>query len=109
MTSGEQGIYKRLVDEYGYPPPGARVAAQRLAELSGAVREAFDHWWTSGEPPELEIGGFTLVRLAVEHGMNPIAAFLTLDWLARDPAAAHASLGRGHDQLHRESTTPHAG
>ena len=42
--------------------------------------------------PKLSIAGYTLQRLIDEHGMLPVAAFLTLDWLLRDPARATASL-----------------
>lgn len=96
-------VEERLVQEFGYQPTGARVAASRLTELSGAVGEAFRMWWTKGIAPTIEVEGFTPERLHAEHNMNVIAALLTLDWLSRDPAAAKASLRKGHDWASRVS------
>jgi hypothetical protein len=49
----------------------------------------------------LDVHGLTVDTLQRQHGMTPIAAFLTLDWLSRDPEAALASLHKGHDHLGR--------
>ena len=44
-----------------------------------------------------EISTPNMQRLADEHGMNPIAAYLTIDWLIKDPEAALMPLTKGHD------------
>ena len=41
----------------------------------------------------------TIQRLIEQHNMKPIAAFLTLDWLSREPEAAIASLKCGYDRV----------
>ena len=94
-------LVHRLTTEFNYPYQGALVVAEKCNSLQAPVREAFDSWWASGELPELEIHGYTVEKLMKEHGMNPIAAFLTLDWIQRDPAKAVESLKRGHDRLTR--------
>ena len=64
------------------------------------MKVAFLQWWQTGVLDRtLEIAGYTLTRLIHGHAMSPIAAFLTLDWLDREPENAKASLGRGHDQI----------
>jgi len=92
-------IEDRLVREFGYQPAGARVAAPRLEALTGTVGIAFQEWWQNGTTPKIKVAGYTADRLQTEHSMNMIAALLTLDWLARDPDKARASLRRGHDSV----------
>lgn len=92
-------LVPRLMSEFGYPPAGAELVASKLINLTSPLDEAFLTWWTSGSMPELEIEGYSVQRLSDEHHMKPIAAFLTLDWLNREPRKAHASLKRGHDHV----------
>ena len=92
-------VVRRLTEEYGYPPEGARMVADKLMGCSPQVWAAFGVWWESGDVGDLEIEGYTVQRLAAEHGMKPIAAFLTLDWLVREPQRALTSLRRGHDRV----------
>lgn len=89
----------RLRKEYGYPPKGAELVARQLSQLNPKLFDEFMRWWESGKIPEIEIEGYTLTRLMREHRMNPIASFLTLDWLLRDPEKAKASLEKGHDRI----------
>jgi hypothetical protein len=93
----EHALSERLITEFGYPPKGAALVAAKLARLAPPVAAAFAGWWQTGTLPDLMVAGYSLLRLMDEHHMQPIAAFLTLDWLSRDPAAAGASLRKGHD------------
>ena len=90
----------RLISEFGYPKVGAQQVADKLAACNPTIKAACWRWWqTSALDAALESEGYTLSRLMNEHGMKPVAAFLTLDWLAREPGAARASLARGHDRI----------
>ena len=93
-------LIPRLRKEFDYPPTGAQMVAADLRACGPAIRAAFWQWWNAGAlDADLEVEGYTLKRLAEEHGMTPIAAFLTLDWLVKEPEAALASLARGHDRI----------
>jgi hypothetical protein len=92
-------LVKRLQDDFHYPASGARLVAEKIVMLSPEIKDAFITWWHEGTLPVLEVAGYTLHTLMEEHGMNPIAAFLTLDWLVRDPQSARASLEKGHDYI----------
>ena len=86
--------------ETGYSPEGAQAVAERLALCITTTRQLFEQWRAGrGLDDAPAIAGYTASRLMVEHGMNPIAAILTMDWLARDPQTATASLARGHDRM----------
>jgi len=54
---------------------------------------------------QFEIEGYSMNRLLTEHNMTPIAAFLTLDWLMREPAIALASLNKGRESLVKNTAT----
>ncbi len=92
-------LVPRLMAEFGYPRAGAELVAQKLTHATEIVWHAFLSWWQTGTLPELDVADYSLSQLMREHGMNPIAALLTLDWLAREPEAAKRSLHKGHDQV----------
>ncbi len=94
-----QSFIPRLISEFGYPEAGAQLVADRLAGCSPQIQTAFLEWWKTGRLLELEIEGYTVQRLTTQHHMKPIAAFLTLDWLGREPQKALASLAKGHDEV----------
>jgi hypothetical protein len=101
VTAIETGaIVSRLMDKEGYSKREALRAAEDLACLPPAVHEAFIQWWTTGEEtPPIEIAGFTTSRLIDEWQMTPVAAFLTLGWLAEDPESALAAMREGVDRI----------
>ncbi len=97
-----QSLIPRLVSEFGYPQAGAQLVADKLENCSPEIQAAFWEWWNTGSLSEIQIEGYTIQRLMAEHHMKPIAAFLTLDWLQREPQKALVSLTKGHDQVHTQ-------
>lgn len=98
-TIDPDSLLPRLLAEFGYPEEGARLVATDLCNSTPQVQSAFLRWWTTGEVPRLSVAGYSTQDLIEQHGMNPIAAFLTLDWLAREPEKARTALRRGHDRV----------
>lgn len=95
-----EDLLPRLENEFGYPQSGAKLVAEKLVICDPLISGAFWEWWQTGKAKlELEIEGFSLARLMNEHQMKPIAAFLTMDWLLREPQKAATSLRRGHDNI----------
>lgn len=90
---------RKLVSKWGYPESGARKVAIMLGQLQPVLAMQVAQWWESGEPVLIQVEGCNFESLKTEHGMNDIAAILTLDWLLRDPNVALAKLARGHDQV----------
>lgn len=100
MTTLDNGdLLMRITTEYGYPLPRAESAVQKLLNLQPQLRPAFEAWWGSGHFPDIEVEGYSIESLMKEFGMNPIAAFLALDWLIRDPETARALIKRGFDRI----------
>lgn len=98
----EKSLLDRLVAEFNYPKQGAELVFQKISAMESSIRSEFDRWWHTGSVPNLEVEGYSIAVLMSEHNMNPIAAFLTLDWLLREPERAVASLIRGHDQVRKK-------
>lgn len=92
-------VIARLVADFGYPSRGATAVAVRLGQLTQPLADQADRWWSDGSPIPLEVDGFTVSLLQANHGLTPIAAILTLDWLIREPDKARAQLARGHDSV----------
>ena len=74
---------------------GARDMAAQIAQLAPELRKAFVAFWETGEVSHTTAyHGYTLRRL-MSQGCAPLAAFLTLDWIIKEPAAALARLEHG--------------
>lgn len=98
--------FSRLIAEFGYSSQGARLVWGRLCHLDPTIASSFFGWWVQGIEPDLEVHGYSVKRLEEEHGMTPIAAFLTLDWLVREPERAQRSLEKGHDRVVQRESSP---
>jgi len=99
LNIAKDEIVKKMVTEYGYPEQGAEMVAEKLLSCAPEIQEAFAKWWYEGDFDNLKIEGYTVQELMRGYGMNPFAAFLTLDWLKREPARAKAALSKGYDKV----------
>lgn len=83
-----------LLKNEGYPSYMIGDTITKLEMLQPIVAKQFDSWVDSGMFPDLSIEGISFAKLVKERGMNPIGAFLALDWLAREPETAKTSLSK---------------
>jgi hypothetical protein len=98
MSIQAQYLIPRLVSEFGYADKEAEEVASDLQACTPWVQAAFKKWWQGeGLDASLEIQGYTLQRLIDEYSLKPIGAFLTMDWLTREPSEAMAALAEGYD------------
>jgi len=88
-----------LISEWKYTEHEAKMVTEDLLVSQPQIQQSFDLWQASGDLPTLEVEGYTVQQLAKEHGMNPMAALLTLDWLLTDPESAKSAIAEGYDQL----------
>ena len=87
-------IYK-ILKEQGYPEFMLEKTYNKIMNLQPTVANAFDQWINHGIIPDLEIEGYTYTHLVENMNMKPIGAFLTLDWLIREPERAKLALSQG--------------
>jgi hypothetical protein len=59
------------------------------------IKAAFEEWVDSNVIPTIEIERWRYNKLVEKFEMRPVAAFLALDWLTREPEKASKALKRG--------------
>lgn len=91
----DKNIILALLKEESYPAHMIENTLAKLENLQPQVALMFSAWVNTGKIPETSIEGFTYSTLVDNYGMKPIGAFLTLDWLVREPERACASLKKG--------------
>ena len=93
-------IKKRIEDRYaGVYGSHINDMAESVSSMDQALQANVLKWLETGELENAEVAGYSVRDLQTKHGMNELAAFLTLDWLIREPEKATASLQRGHDTV----------
>jgi uridine phosphorylase len=78
-----------------YPEFMLEQTADKVEKLTPNINEAFEMWADTGNVPQIEIEGFTFTSLREKFNMRPVAVFLALDWLTREPQKAKVALNRG--------------
>jgi len=95
-----------LLIELGYSAADANGMLPELLAMQPPIREAFLWWWKQSAPdqsptlptlPSYE--GYNTASLADQYHLRPVAAFLTLDWLATEPDVARKALSEGYDEI----------
>lgn len=84
-----------ILKEQGYPTFMLEKTADKVENLSQPLKESFSMWAEYGIEPSLSIKGYSYNILIERFNMKPIGAFLTLDWILREPEKAIENLNRG--------------
>lgn len=90
---------KSLICEMGYTEKQAKHAICELRNMDKDLKKAFLWWIRNNEQPTIEIEGVTHAELMENLQMNPIAAFLFMDWLKKDPVAAKRTIFHSVDHI----------
>ncbi len=78
-----------------YPEFMLEQTADKIEHLSPNIAKAFEDWADKEVIPTMDVCGYSYGKLIKEFNMRPIAAFLALDWLTREPEKASEALKRG--------------
>lgn len=84
-----------ILKEEEYPDYMVENTIAKIERFNSQIADAFNQWIKDQKEPSLSIEGYTFSTLVNQFGMKPVAAFLALDWLIRDPQKATASLKKG--------------
>ncbi len=79
----------------GYPDYMLEQTADKVERMDERIKSAFEKWVDGNVIPTIEIEGWDYVKLVEKFKMRPVAAFLALDWLTREPEKAVKALKRG--------------
>ncbi len=85
-------ILLQLLSEEQYPAYMIESTLNKIESMCPKVKIIFDDWISSGEVPSITVEGYSISQLSADYGMKTIGAFLTLDWLVREPEKAKQAL-----------------
>lgn len=80
-----------------YPYDKIHILTSGLEKISPLVKKALETFLQTNEHEEINLFGYSVQNLIAQQSMNEIAAYLTLDWIIREPDKAIKSLKKGHD------------
>lgn len=87
-------IKKELLSE-GFPEFMIDRTITKINNFSGALLDAFNDWMSSGKEPSIVVEDYSYTELIEKYSMTSIGAFITLDWLVKDPEKAKKALTEG--------------
>lgn len=91
----EKKLKDYLIEEYDYPAFMVEKTLEKVEKLDSEVYNELEKWFESGQLSDIEIGGYTVKTLIDKYKMTEVGAFLTLDWLKREPEEAKKALLKG--------------
>lgn len=93
-------IRKKVIERFPeYGNKSLERVIDDIEEMDDKLRLELEKFLGTGILPQLLIEGYSFERLKKEFNMNPIAAFLTFDWLKKEPEEARKALERGYDEI----------
>ena len=93
MTTNE--MIEKLITEKNYDRAQTERLAPKIDALPEDIRSALEAWVETGETNSPEYGGYTAAEiLKAQPQFTVLGAYLTLDWMRRDPKTAAAALKR---------------
>lgn len=91
----DNNLLVQLLIKEKYPDYLIGQTVAKLNVLHPTVNAAFSEWLLNGTIPDLTIEEYSYTILVNDFGMKPVGAFLTLDWLVKEPEDARMALKKG--------------
>lgn len=91
----ERNEILEILKEEAYPEYMIEQTADKMENLEPEIKNAFERWHFDGTIPAITLEGYTYQDLVKLYGMKPVGAFITLDWLKREPEKAARALEKG--------------
>lgn len=85
-------LKKYFMEQLHYSERAAIQSIDDIRNMDPVVRKAFIVWFTTGKLPQGELCGIHYSNLVTYKNMNPVAAFLAIDWYVKEPHAAYAAI-----------------
>ncbi|MCX7773552.1 MAG: hypothetical protein N2376_10630 [Clostridia bacterium] len=88
-------IRERLIDDFDCKESQVDGVVAKISRMAPDIYAAFESWFNTGVVKEIEVEGYTVASLrAKKRNMNIVGAYLTLDWLRREPDKAKFALSQ---------------
>lgn len=78
-----------------YPEFMIESTTDKIVRFTPEVKKVFKEWCSNNESFDFSVEGFSFCDLVTKWGMKPVGAFITLDWLIREPEKAKEVLRKG--------------
>ena len=91
MMNNEK-LRELLVEKYDYKNSQVDGIVEKIGRFSPKVAAAFENWLDTGKTDDTEVEGYTADAILKKKPMKIVAAYLTLDWLEREPEMAKETL-----------------
>ena len=87
-------LKKYLIEKLDYNKRTAVETIRDIRKMTPVIRKAFLVWFTTGKTPEGDLCGINYNNLLTYRNLNPVSAFLAIDWYVKDPKNAEVVLAR---------------
>ncbi len=84
-----------ILKEQEYPEFMIESTTVKIEAFAPKVASVFSIWIENRLAPQIEIEGYSYNSLIEKFKMKPVGAFITLDWLIREPEVAISALEKG--------------
>ena len=84
-----------VLTKESYPEFMMEQTANKIENFDAEIKDAFELWLSDETEPTITLEGYTYKDLVHQFGMKPVGAFITLDWLKKEPEKATKALERG--------------
>ena len=91
----EKEQIEQILKEEGYPAFMVENTIIKIDNFCPQVKSAFEKWTQTKECEDIVVEGYSFSNLMDKYGMTPVGAYITLDWLSREPERAKACLKKG--------------
>jgi hypothetical protein len=88
-------LIKKELQSEGFPEFMIDRTINKINNFSGTISEAFNDWMSNGKEPSIVVEDYSYTELIEKYSMTSIGAFITLDWLVKDPEKAKKALTEG--------------
>lgn len=84
-----------ILKNEGYPEFMHENTYQKITRFHATIASSFSSWIEEEVTPNISVEGYSFDYLVKKMNMQPIGAFITLDWLLREPQKAKNTLANG--------------
>lgn len=91
----EKNKILELLKDENYPEFMYENTYQKISRFHDTVAASFASWIEHGKNPDITVEGYSYDFLTKRMNMQPVGAFITLDWLIREPERAKNALKKG--------------
>lgn len=91
----KEQLRELLVEKYDYKNSQVDDVVDKIMRFSPNVAAAFNKWLDTGEIDDTLVEGYTVKSIIEKKQMKVVSAYITLDWLGREPDVAKAALNQG--------------